>query len=147
MALEKSNTRSMIITSTASAITGVCKWVLSNLESNNFTQMDIFAVHLSLEEAFINAVKHGNKMDPTKEVRIDYSVSADKVEVSMTDEGLGFDPSAVPDPRCGENVYKTEGRGLLLMNAYMDEVEYNETGNSVRMVRYKDKSRPAEEQN
>jgi serine/threonine-protein kinase RsbW len=94
-----------------------------------------------MEEAFINAIKHGNKMDAKKEVKIDYSVSSDKVEILMTDLGDGFDPDSVPDPRRGENLYKTEGRGLLLMRSYMDVIEFNERGNRVRMVRYKEKPR------
>ena len=57
----------------------------------------------------------------------------------MTDEGDGFDPQAVPDPRYGENLYKIKGRGLLLMRSYMDAVEFNERGNRVRMIRYKNK--------
>ena len=139
MASEIPINRSMVIENTPSAIIGVCRWILSELEANNFSQEDIFAVHLALEEAFINAVRHGNKMDPDKEIKIDCSVSLDKVEISMVDEGDGFDPEAVPDPRYGENLYKIDGRGLLLMHAYMDVVEFNERGNRVHMVRYKEK--------
>jgi len=131
----------MAVESTSSAIVAVYKRILSELKANKYKQEDIFAVHLALEEAFVNAVKHGNKMDPDKEIKIDYSVDLDKVEISMTDEGDGFEPEAVPDPRCGENLYKTDGRGLLLIRSYMDVVEFNKRGNSVHMVRYKEKSR------
>jgi serine/threonine-protein kinase RsbW len=139
-------TRSIAIESTPSAIVEVCKQILPKLEANNFSQEDVFAVHLALEEALINAIKHGNKMDPDKEVKIDYSVSPDKVEISMTDQGKGFDPEVVPDPRLGENLYKNEGRGLLLMQSYMDVVEFNKRGNRVRIVRYKEKPHLAETQ-
>jgi serine/threonine-protein kinase RsbW len=125
--------------SVPSAVVGLCKRVLSALEANGFSEEDIFAVHLTLEEAFINAVKHGNKMDPDKEIKIEYSVCPDKVEIRMTDEGNGFNPNAVPDPRCGENLYKPDGRGLLLIRSYMDVVEYNKRGNSVYMIKYKGK--------
>ena len=131
---------SVVVESKLSAINKVCRWILAKLRANRFSQDDIFAVHLALQEAFINAVKHGNKMDPTKEVRIDYSVDLEKVEIFMTDEGEGFDPQAVPDPRLSENLYKPEGRGLLLMRAYMDVVEFNERGNCVHMVRYKERN-------
>ena len=90
MASRTPATRSIAIESTPSAIVEVCKQILPKLEANNFSQEDIFAVHLALEEAFINAIKHGNKMDPDKEVKIDYSVSPDKVEISMTDQGEGI---------------------------------------------------------
>jgi serine/threonine-protein kinase RsbW len=136
-----SNTHSVAVESKPFAIVKVCELILPKLKANNFSQEDIFAVHLALEEAFINAIKHGNEMNPDKEVIIDYSVGLDKVEISMTDQGNGFDPEAVPDPRCGENLYKSEGRGLLLMQSYMDVVEFNKSGNRVRMVRYKEKPR------
>ncbi len=135
---------SVVVESKPSAIVKVCRWILSKLKANNFSQEDIFAVHLALEEAFLNAVKHGNKLDPKKEVKINYSVSIDKVEISMTDSGRGFDPNRIPDPRYGENLYKTEGRGLFLIRAYMDEVEFNKRGNRIRMVRYKEKPRLTE---
>jgi len=130
---------SIVVESKASAVVDVCKQILSKLEENNFDKDDIFAVHLTFEEAFLNAVKHGNKMDPTKKVRVDYSVDADKVEISITDEGDGFEPDAVDDPRFGPGLYRPGGRGLLLMNSYMDTVRYNKQGNSVYMVRYKEK--------
>ncbi len=119
----------------------VCDQALSKLEAYGFGKDDIFAVHLALEEAFLNAVKHGNKMDSSKEVKIDYSVDLDKIEISMTDQGDGFEPSSVADPRYGEDLYKPGGRGLLLMNSYMDVVKFNEQGNSLYMVRYKEKPR------
>ena len=139
MASKRPINQSVVIESTRSGIAGVCRRLLFELETNNFSREDIFAIHLALEEAFLNAVRHGNKMDPGKEIKIDYSVSSDKVEISMADEGDGFDPIDVPDPRCGENLYKTKGRGLLLMRSYMDVIEFNESGNRVRMVRYKEK--------
>jgi serine/threonine-protein kinase RsbW len=139
MASEASISRSIVVDSKSSAVVEVCKEILEKLEEHNFDKDDIFAVHLTLEEAFLNAVKHGNKMDPAKKVKIDYSVSSEKVEITITDEGQGFEPEAVEDPRFGKGLYEPGGRGLLLMNSYMDIVKYNEDGNSVHMVRYKEK--------
>jgi serine/threonine-protein kinase RsbW len=136
---------SIVVKSNPSAVVEVCEQVLSKLEANGFGKDDIFAVHLALEEAFLNAVKHGNKMDSSKEVKIDYSVDFDKVEISLTDQGKGFEPGSVADPRFGEDLYKPGGRGLLLMNSYMDVVKFNESGNSLYMVRYKEKPRLSEE--
>jgi serine/threonine-protein kinase RsbW len=130
---------SVVVESRPSAIVNVYKQILSKLQKNSFSEDDIFAVHLALGEAFINAVKHGNKMNPDKKVRIDYSVGADKIEIYVTDQGEGFNPKAVPDPRLGENLYKLEGRGMLLINSYMDVVQYNQQGNRVYMVRYREK--------
>jgi len=139
MTAESPITYSIIVDSKPSAIVGVCGKILSQLQRNCFSQDDIFAVHLAVEEAFINAIRHGNKMDPTKKVKIEYLVSSDKVEIFMTDQGEGFNPEAVPDPRLSENLYRPEGRGLFLINSYMDEVTFNERGNRVRMVRFKEK--------
>jgi serine/threonine-protein kinase RsbW len=136
--------RSLKVASTPSAIVRVCKQILAKLKAHSFPNEDIFSVHLAMEEAFINAVEHGNKMDANKEVRIDYSIDGDKVEIAMTDEGEGFKPNNVPDPRYGENLYKTDGRGLFLIKAYMNEVEFNERGNCVRMVKYKGKPSTSE---
>jgi len=138
--------RSIVIESMPSTIVGVCEQVVSELKANDFSHEDIFAVYLALQEAFLNAVKHGNKMDAAKKVKIDYSISPDRIEVSMTDEGDGFDPESVPDPRLGENLYKAEGRGLLLMRSYMDAVKFNKRGNSVHMVRYKERPHLIENQ-
>ena len=139
MASEASINCSIVVDSKPSAIVGVCQEILPKLEESNFDKDDIFAVHLTLEEAFLNAVKHGNKMDPAKKVKIDYSVNPEKVEITITDEGEGFEPESVDDPRFGKGLYEPGGRGLLLMNSYMDIVKYNEQGNSVYMVRYKEK--------
>jgi len=132
---------SIVVKSRPSAVEKVCKQILSKLKAKGYDKDDIFAVHLALEEAFLNAIKHGNKMDPAKEVKIEYSVGLDKIEISITDQGEGFEPATVVDPRHGESLYKPEGRGLLLMNSYMDMVKFNERGNSVYMVRYKEKPR------
>ncbi|MBP7050483.1 MAG: ATP-binding protein [Phycisphaerae bacterium] len=143
MAAETPVKCSLVVKSEPSALGKPCRQILATLNAQGYSQDDLFAVHLALEEAFLNAVKHGNKMDATKRVTVEYSVDQEKVEISITDEGDGFDPRGIPDPRVGANLYRPEGRGLLLMGAYMHVVEYNSRGNSLRMVRYK--GRPAPE--
>jgi len=142
MAAETPIRSSVVVDSKPSELGQPCQSILSALEAHRFSQDDIFAVHLALEEAFHNAVKHGNKMDPAKKVTIAYTVDREKVEISLTDEGQGFDPSGIPDPRVGANLYRPEGRGLLLISAYMHVVEYNKRGNALRMVRYKGRPGP-----
>ena len=139
MASESPTHCSIVISSTQSAVDGVCKEVISELTANDFNRQEIFAVHLAIEEALINAIKHGNKMEPEKDVKVRYSVNGDTVDIVMTDEGEGFDPASVPDPRSGDNIYRPNGRGLLLIRSYMDVVEFNKQGNSVHMVKYKEK--------
>lgn len=134
---------SIVVESKPSAMTQPCQHILTALADRGFSQDDIFAVHLAVEEAFLNAVKHGNKMDPTKTVAIEYVLDQEKAEIWIADEGPGFNPKDVPDPRVGENLFRPEGRGLLLISAYMHLVEYNEQGNRVHMIRYKNTPIPA----
>jgi serine/threonine-protein kinase RsbW len=141
MALNMPISRSVVVSSTPAAVIDIVRQIVPSLQANNFTEEDVFAVHLAIEEAFINAVKHGNKMEQSKAVKIDYSIESDKIEICMTDEGEGFDPEVIPDPRYGDNLYKPAGRGMLLMRSFMDVVEYSKQGNSVRMIRYREKRR------
>jgi serine/threonine-protein kinase RsbW len=94
---------------------------------------DIFSIRLALEEALVNAIKHGNQSDPAKKVRISYRLLADRFEVAISDEGTGFNPEDVPDPTAAENLERPCGRGLMLMRHYMSEVRYNDRGNAVTM--------------
>lgn len=115
-------------------------WLFSVLNEYQYCQDDIFAIHLAVEEAFYNAVKHGNKLDASKNVTAEFVVNSDKVEITITDAGEGFDPDALPDCREGDNIYKADGRGIFLVRSYMDNVRFNEKGNSVHMVRNKRKA-------
>jgi serine/threonine-protein kinase RsbW len=131
--------RTIVIQSSHDLVHQLCKSILNEVKNNHFSSNDIFGIHLALEEAMMNAVKHGNKEDPLKKIQVEYSLTPEMFDISIIDEGSGFTPAGVPDPRCGENLHKPTGRGLLLMKAYMDCVEYNETGNRVHMVKYKNK--------
>ncbi len=142
MAAESPVRCSLVVESEPSALGRPCRQILSALQAKGFSQDDVFAVHLALEEAFLNAVKHGNRMDSAKKVKVEYTVDEEKVEICVTDEGEGFNPSMIPDPRVGENLYRPEGRGLLLISSYMHTVEYSTRGNSLRMVRYKGRPIP-----
>jgi serine/threonine-protein kinase RsbW len=103
------------------------------LRIHHFCDHDIFGIKLALEEALVNAIKHGNQMDATKRVHITYHVVPDRFDIHITDEGSGFDPCDVPDPTAVENLERPCGRGLMLMRYYMNQVTFSATGNSVRM--------------
>lgn len=107
--------------------------IVAALEACHYSEHDIFGITLALEEALINAIKHGNRLDPAKQVHIEYQVREEHFEILIADEGPGFDPSAVPDPTSEEGIERACGRGLLLMNHYMSEVTFNQQGNAVRM--------------
>jgi serine/threonine-protein kinase RsbW len=100
-----------------------------------FADHDIFAIRLALEEALVNAIKHGNQLDRAKAVHVSYRVGPDRFEVQIADEGPGFDPDDVPDPTAPENLERPCGRGLLLMRHYMTEVAYTDCGRAVRMAK------------
>ncbi|HXH69375.1 MAG TPA: ATP-binding protein [Pyrinomonadaceae bacterium] len=93
---------------------------------------------IALDEAFVNAVKHGNQFNPEKNVRISADVSPKEASFTFEDEGEGFDVAKIPDPRDPENLFKASGRGVLIIHNIMDAVQYNERGNRITMVKKSD---------
>lgn len=108
------------------------------LHASTYTEHEVFAIKLALEEALVNAIKHGNQMDPDKQVFIVYSITRERFEIRITDQGAGFNPEDVPDPTAIENIERPCGRGLLLMRGFMTEVEYHGKGNSVSMAKVRE---------
>lgn len=94
---------------------------------------EIFGIKLAVEEAVVNAIKHGNQLDASKKVRIACAVSPERIDVLVNDEGPGFDPNELPDPTAPENLERPCGRGVMLMRHYMTDVRFNERGNAVAM--------------
>ncbi len=82
---------------------------------------------LSVTEATTNAIIHGNKSDKSKHVFINVTANEKLLTIVVRDEGVGFNPSDVPDPTHPDNLLKDSGRGLYLMRVYMDELHYNNT--------------------
>jgi serine/threonine-protein kinase RsbW len=107
--------------------------IVAALEAVRYSEHDIFSIKLAVEEALVNAIKHGNQMDPAKRVHVSYRITPDRFEVRITDEGPGFNPEDVPDPTDPENIEKPCGRGLLLIRGFMTSVEYVGRGNVVTM--------------
>lgn len=98
---------------------------------------------VALDEAFVNAVKHGNKNDPTKLLKITAELSVKEACFTVEDEGEGFDVHEIPDPCDPANLFRTSGRGVLLIYNIMDEVEYSERGNRLKMVARPKREAPA----
>jgi serine/threonine-protein kinase RsbW len=111
--------------------------IISRLEEIGFPARGIFGVRLALEEALVNAIKHGNGLDPNKEVLVICQISHDKVRVVIEDQGPGFRVADVPDPTEDENLEKPGGRGIMLMRAFLSLVEYNERGNRVVLEKHR----------
>ncbi|MBK8270937.1 MAG: ATP-binding protein [Planctomycetes bacterium] len=111
--------------------------ILAEVKTCGYCENSAFAVKLALEEAITNAYRHGNKADPSKTIRVCYEVTEEKVEIEIHDEGPGFVPEAVPDPTLPENIDRPHGRGIMLMRAYLDVVEFGSGGKCVRLVMHR----------
>jgi len=124
------------IRSTYSEARSVEDRIVEIAQGSGYDEESLFALRLSLEEALANAIHHGNVGDSSKKVCIRYHVSRDRIEIFVTDEGVGFDPGGVPDPTTATNLERACGRGIMLMRAYMNLVEYNQAGNAVHLVKF-----------
>ena len=105
--------------------------LLEQLGIHGWSPSDIFAIHLAAEEAIVNAIVHGNRLNPAKRVHVACEVSAELARVEITDEGPGFDPYKVPDCTKDERLDAPGGRGVMLMRSFMTRIEYNAKGNAV----------------
>jgi serine/threonine-protein kinase RsbW len=117
----------------------ILDYLMRRVEKLGLVNPENSNLFIALDEAFVNAVKHGNKFDVAKLVRITADVSAKEARFTVEDEGEGFDVSAIPDPLDPQNLFKTSGRGVLIIHNVMDEVKYNERGNRVEMVKKSEK--------
>jgi serine/threonine-protein kinase RsbW len=98
----------------------------------------VSAIDLAIRESVANAVKHGNQFDESKTVEIKFISADDRVEITVSDQGTGFDPDEIPDPTEPANLLSACGRGILFMRTFMDVVEWtNGTngGTTVKMVK------------
>src|SRR5437868_7925331 len=93
-------------------------------------------IELALTEALANAVVHGAKEDPSKTVECIVACDEERgMLIMVRDPGPGFDPSCIPNPCAGENVYSNHGRGIFLINQLMDEVAFHKNGTEIHMVK------------
>jgi len=98
----------------------------------------LFGIDMAVREAVTNAVSHGNRLDETKFIEVGLRSSPGSFEITVHDQGPGFNPSVIPDPTLEENILKTSGRGIFFMRNFMDEVEWSSDprgGTTVRMTK------------
>lgn len=105
---------------------------------SGFTEDEVQRISMAVRESMVNAVLHGNQYDPKKKVRISFENRADTLVIRVADEGTGLDPANVPDPLAPENLLKTSGRGIFLMRAFMDEVEFKNLnpGTEITLIKH-----------
>jgi len=114
--------------------------LLTRLQTENWTTREIFGIRLALEEAVVNAIKHGNRLDKNKRVHVLCKSTEDKIWIEISDEGPGFNPKLVPDCTDAAHIDAPNGRGIMLMRNFMSRVDYNQTGNTVVMEKLRGKS-------
>ena len=97
------------------------------------TEEDIFRIRLALEESLINAIKHGNKLNPDLMIDVAMISRGHRLIMTVKDQGEGFDFHHIPDPTDEDKLMKTSGRGIFLMRKIMDKVVFSDNGREVRM--------------
>ena len=111
--------------------------LLDQLTLHTWSNKDAFGIHMAMEEAILNAIRHGNKCRPGTFVHVTMELDDVQFEGTITDEGTGFDPDCIPDPTEDQNLDKCSGRGVMLIKHFVDEVNYNACGNSVSLSKTK----------
>lgn len=109
--------------------------ILQDVERHGYSDESTFALRIALEEAMVNAIRHGNGLDPSKKVRVESRITPKRAEITIEDEGPGFDRSHIPDPTHDDNLHKPSGRGILLIETYMDAAQWSRGGRRLRMVK------------
>lgn len=131
-------TRDYVIPSRTDAGRGIIDDLLDQLRRQQWLARDIFSVQLAMEEALVNAIKHGNRLDLGKKVRVSCRMGLDFLRIEIADEGKGFDPAAVPNPTEPDHLDSPRGRGIMLMRSFMSRVEYNDVGNRVMLEKVRE---------
>ena len=116
------------------AIEAVQVEVTTELNNRGYDEGAAFAVRLAIEEALVNGFRHGNAGDSAKTVQFECEIDENSIRIEIVDQGPGFNPGTIPDPTEEANLETPSGRGIMLMRAYMTEVEYVAPGNRVRMA-------------
>jgi serine/threonine-protein kinase RsbW len=118
-------------------ISPVVTWVMRLVGDLEYATGKEYEIEMALREALANAVLHGCKGDPAK--RIECSVTGDRergILIIVRDPGEGFDPTKLPCPTDGQNLFSDHGRGIYLINTLMDEVQYQRNGAEIHMRKY-----------
>jgi serine/threonine-protein kinase RsbW len=121
--------------SAISVMHSVLEYLVERVSKMGVVNPDRSNLYIALDEAFVNAVKHGNKLNPDKLIYVCAEISPEEARFVIEDEGEGFNVKGIPDPLDPTNLFKTSGRGVFMIYNIMDEVKYNERGNRLTMVK------------
>jgi serine/threonine-protein kinase RsbW len=136
---DDSKTVEKVLDSTLESVDVAEELVLHTGQELGFDEDDLHRIGMSVRECMVNAVVHGNCYNARKKVHLTVSRDPDRLTVVIADEGEGFDMSNLPDPLANENLLRHSGRGLLLIQAFMDEFQIRPRepkGTEVKMVKY-----------
>jgi serine/threonine-protein kinase RsbW len=114
--------------------------VLEVAQELQFPDEDLHKLGMAVREAMVNAVVHGNRYNLKKKVHLSIEKRPDRLDVSIIDEGEGFDQGNLPDPLAEENLLRQSGRGLLLIRAFVDEVHLGNApplGTEIRLTKFR----------
>ena len=128
----------LILPSSIAAINDAASAAAEFVMRSGLGEEAVYGVDMAVREAVTNAVLHGNRQDETKKVEINFKKSPEEIEITVRDQGAGFNTGSVPDPTDPQNLLKTSGRGILFMRNFMDEVEWShhpDGGTVVRMTK------------
>jgi anti-sigma regulatory factor (Ser/Thr protein kinase) len=136
----------IVVPAEPGSIPRVSEGVKQLLQGKGWQEEQIMPVELALDEALANAIRHGCKNDPTKQVQCIVTTDAKgEVVIAVRDPGPGFEPSKVPNPLEGENMFKGSGRGVYLINQLMDEVGFADGGREVQMKKRRGQSQGSDQ--
>src|SRR5258708_29637593 len=135
----EARTVDQMLDSTLESVDTAEEAVLREAHELGFDEDDLHRIGMSVRESMVNAVVHGNRYNARKKVHLTVSRTPERLAVVIADEGEGFDMAALPDPLANENLLPHSGRGLLLIQAFMDEFQIRSRepkGTEVKMVKY-----------
>ena len=139
----EAHTLERALESTLESVDSAEQIVLAESKALGLDEDDLYRVGIAIRECMVNAVVHGNRYNSRKKVHLKVERTADSLTIVVRDEGEGFDPKAVPDPLDAENLLRGSGRGVMLMQSFMDEFQISQgqpQGTEVKMVKYKAKA-------
>jgi serine/threonine-protein kinase RsbW len=113
-------------------------------ERAGFDEDTISPIAMAVREAAVNAVLHGNSYDTTKHITASFETTTDSLIIRIADQGPGLDPERIPDPLAPENILRGSGRGIFLIRAFMDEVNFRQLhpGTELTLIKHRTPAQP-----